>query len=140
MSILRNASEWLGAGIAVCAALGLIATLHTGWKVFASDDDEDMEPIARRFFVLFSSLSLLYNAILLTVAAFIYIGRPITWWLFLGFLLLPWIYTGWLGRLWLHPRFGVALGSVTGIGNVGMVLPSLTLMPIWGPLALWLFA
>lgn len=140
MSMISNASEGLGAGIAVCAALGIVATLQTVRNVFKSEDDEVNEPTSRRFFFLFSSLSLLYNALLLTIAAFVYIGRPISWWLFLGFLLLPWIYAGWLGRLWLHPRFGVALGAVTGIGNIGIVVPSFTLLPIWGPIALWLLA
>ena len=135
---LSDANEFLGAGVAACAALGLIATLRTSWKVFARENSEDSVPTSRRFFLLFSSLSLLYNSFLLAIAALVYIGRPISWWLFLGFLLLPWVHVGWLGRLWLHPRFGTALASATGIGNVGMLVPSLTLVPIWGPIALWL--
>lgn len=135
-----NIDEGIGAGIAFCATVGLLATLHTGWRVLKSDDREDTEPVSRRFFVLFSSISLLYNAVLMLIAAGVFIGRPIPWWLFLGFLLLPWLYVGWLGRLWLHPRFGTALGGVTGIGNVGMGLPSFLLLPVWGPLALWLTA
>ena len=132
--------EGVSAGIAVCAAIGLSVTLHTGWRVFNSNDPEDKEPISRRFFVLFSSISLLYNALLMMIAAGVFTGRPIPWWLFLGFLVLPWLYVGWLGRLWLHPRFGAALGGVTGTGNVGMVMPSVLLLPVWGPIALWLAA
>jgi hypothetical protein len=140
MLALSNANEFLGAGVAACAVLGLIATLLTSWTVLASEDSADREPTSRRFFFLFSSLSLLCNSLLLAIAAFVYIGRPISWSQFLGFLLLPWIYVGWLGRLWLHPRFGTALAPVTGIGNVGMAVPSLTLLPIWGAIALSLLA
>lgn len=136
----RGLYEGIGIGVAFCAAMGLLATLHTVWRVVESDDGEDREHDSRRFFVLFSALSLLYNSLLMLIAAGVYIGRPIPWWLFLGFLLLPWIYTGWLGRLWLHPRFGMALGAATGIGNVGMVLPSFLLLPVWGPFALWMAA
>lgn len=74
------------------------------------------------------------------IAVGVFIGRPIPWWLFLGFLLLPWIYVGLLGRFWLHPQFGIALGAVTGMGNVWMIMPSFLLLPVWGPIALWLAA
>lgn len=130
--------ELVGAGTAICAGLGILATLIAVFKCMRSNDKEDKEPEFRKFFFLFSGLSLFYNLILVALGALLIAARPISWWLFLIVLLFPWIYTGWLGKLWRNPSYGLALGTATGVGNVGMAMPSMFLLPIWGPLALWI--
>lgn len=134
---IRFVYEVIGIGTAICAAFGVLATFATAVKFLRGKDNEDEELGFRKYFTLFSSLSFLYNAGLIGVGVLLINARPVLWWLFLLYLLLPWLYVGCLGRLWRNPTYGLAMGAATGVGNVGMVVPSFLLLPLWSPLALW---
>lgn len=127
----------VGIGSMVGAGLGIFATSYAVVKCFQSSEPTDKEPEFRKFFFLFSSISFLYNLVLGSVGLALFFSHPIAWWSFLIILLIPWGFAGWLGKLWRNPAYGESLGAATGIGNVGMAIPSMLLLPIWGPIALW---
>jgi hypothetical protein len=127
----------VGIGAAICAGVGILTTSTVWIRLFTSKDKEDRDPDFRKFFVLFSFLSIFYNLVLTVLAGLLITGYYISWWFLLIFSLLPLAFTSWLGTQWLNPKYGNSLGAATGIGNVGMGMPLMLLLPIWGPVALW---
>jgi hypothetical protein len=137
-STIQLIHKVVGIGSIVGAGLGVCATLYAVMKCFQSSEPTDNEPEFRKFFFLFSSISFIYNLGLGSIGLALFFARPIAWWIFLIILLIPWVFASWLGQLWRNPDYGETLGAATGIGNIGMAIPSMLLLPIWGPMALWI--
>ena len=132
----------VGGTSAVCAGLGVVATLTTVRNVLRgkADDLTDGAPFFRQMFFLFSSINVAFNLLLGLIAGAILLDFQISWWQFLAVFVPQMIYIVSLGVLWRHPRLGMSIGAATGCGNVGITFPFLCLLPIWGPVALWLTA
>lgn len=132
----------VGGTSAVCAGLGVAATLSTARNVVRgkADDLTDDAPHFRQMFFLFSVLNVVFNILLGLIAGALLLGYPIPWWQFVAVFVPQVVYVLFLGVMWRHPRLGMSIGAATGCGNVGITLPFLCLLPIWGPIALWLSA
>lgn len=132
----------VGGTSAVCAGLGIVATLTTVRNILRgkADDLTDSAPLFRQVFFLFSSINVAFNLLLGSIAVALLLGFPISWWQFLAVFVLQIIYFLPLGILWRHPRLGMSIATASGCGNVGISFPFLCLVPIWGPVALWLAA
>ena len=132
----------VGGTSAVCAGLGIVATLTTVRNILRgkADDLTDGAPLFRQVFFLFSSINVAFNLLLGSIAVALLLGFPISWWQFLAVFVLQIIYFLPLGILWRHPRLGMSIATASGCGNVGISFPFLCLVPIWGPVALWLAA
>jgi len=130
----------VGGTSAVCAGLGIIATLATVRNVMhrKADDLTDTAPLFRQMFFLFSAINIAFNLALGLIAVALLLGFPISWWQFVAVFVPQVIYFVSLGVLWRHPRLGMSIGAATGCGNVGITFPFFCLLPIWGPIALWL--
>ena len=129
----------VGGTSAVCAGLGIITTLATVRNVLRgkANDIPDTAPLFKQMFFLFSAISIALNLLLGLIAAALLLGYPISWWQFVAVFVPHVIYIFSLGVLWRHPRHGMSIGAASGCGNVGITLPFLCLLPIWGPIALW---
>jgi len=132
----------VGGTSAVCAGLGIVATLTTVRNILRgkADDLTGGAPLFRQVFFLFSSINVAFNLLLGSIAVALLLGFPISWWQFLAVFVLQIIYFLPLGILWRHPRLGMSIATASGCGNVGISFPFLCLVPIWGPVALWLAA
>lgn len=132
----------VGGTSAVCASLGVAATLSTVRNVLRgkADDLTDDAPFFRQIFFLFSSINVAFNLLLGLIAGALLLGFPVSWWQFLAVFVPQVIYFFSVGVFWHHPRLGMSIGAASGCGNVGIVIPFLSLIPIWGPVALWLAA
>ena len=131
----------LGLAAACVAGAGLALTLWSVWRLCRADAGLDIDHADyTRYGFIFSGIGVGYTTALLSAAGYIYSGRPMVWWSFLAFLLLPWAYIGYVGTLWARSDANLALGAATGVGNTGIVVPSALLLPIWGPVGLYMLA
>jgi hypothetical protein len=130
----------VGGTAAVCAGLGAVATLATVSNVLRgkAGDIAESAPLFRKMFFLFSGISVAFNILLALIAAALLMGFPISWWQFAAVFLPQVLYIFSLGIFWRHPRLGMSIAAASGCGNVGLTVPFLCLLPIWGPIALWL--
>ena len=130
----------VGGTSAICAGIGIVATLATVRNVLRgkADDLTDTAPLFRQMFFFFSSINVAFNLLLGMVAGALLLGFTITWWQFVAVFVPQVIYVFSLGILWRHPRLGMSIAAATGLGNIGITFPFFCLLPVWGPIALWL--
>ena len=133
----------VGGTAIVCAGIGIATTLFIVSNFLRGKGGEitDSAPLSfRQMFFLFSALSVAFNLLLGLTAAALLLGHSISAWQFLAVFMPQVLYIFLLGVLWRHPRVGPSIAAATGIGNIGITIPFLCLLPIWGPIALWLAA
>jgi len=133
----------VGGTAIVCAGVGIATTLVIVSNFLRGKGGEitdSVPPSFRQMFFLFSALSIAFNLLLGLTAAALLLGHPISAWQFFAVFMPQVLYIFLLGVLWRHPNVGPSIAAATGIGNVGITIPFLCLLPIWGPIALWLAA
>ena len=133
----------VGGTAIICAGIGIATTLFIASNFSRGNGGEitDSAPLFfRQMFFLFSALSVAFNLLLGLTAAALLLGHPISAWQFLAVFMPQVLYIFLLGVLWRQPRVGPSIAAATGIGNVGITIPFLCLLPFWGPIALWLAA
>jgi hypothetical protein len=131
----------VGGTAAVCAGIGITTTfviVSNFLRGKGGEITESAPPSFRQMFFLFSALSVVFNLLLGLTAAALLLGYPISAWQFFAVFMPPVLYIFLLGVLWRRPHVGPSIAAATGIGNVGITIPFLCLLPIWGPIALWL--
>lgn len=130
----------VGGVSAACAGLGIGATVVVvrNYLVGKGADIGASAPYFRQAFFLFSALSMAFNLLLGFVAAALLVGYSVAAWQFAAVFVPQVVYIGLLGVLWRHPRLGSSIAAATGLGNLGIGFSFLCLLPLWGPIALWL--
>jgi hypothetical protein len=127
----------VGAVTLACALYGLYYNVAAFRGVSRSSPDPNAPHFHQAFYVL-SAICISFYVVLSWIGVEFILGYSERWPLFVTVLIAEIIYIAMLGLLWARSKHAMSIAAATGASSGGLMAQMFILLPIWGPVVVWL--
>jgi hypothetical protein len=128
----------VGAVTLGCAIYGFYFNFSTFRSILRRGREPDDPPYFREAFYVLSAICIFFYVVLGWIGTEFVLGRSERWAVFVTILVAEIIYVAVVGALWARSKHAMSIGAATGVSIGGLMAQLFILLPIWGPVVVWL--